>query len=191
MRATALPNKAGREKIDDFQLSGSSQREFSVDVGFRSRLAVRASGTAGLGAGAERLVNDGLDGARAAAAFRAATEAAIDLLGIAGKVFGGAHGAADVVVGDQVAGTDNHENSGASSVMRSHRYLTQARDAKGKTGFSSDSKLIPNPDWNDSKNPYNCWPAWPFISTDSLALIAADSSTIATAATTIATTGVP
>ena len=48
---------------------------------------VGASGTAGLGAGAERLVDDGLDGARATAAFGAAAEAAIDLLGISGKVF--------------------------------------------------------------------------------------------------------
>ena len=48
--------------------------------------AVRASGAAGLGAGPERLVDNGLDGARAAAAFGAAAEAAIDLLGTSGKV---------------------------------------------------------------------------------------------------------
>ena len=52
----------------------------------RSRLAVRAAGAAGLGASAQGLVNDGLDGARAPAAFGAAAEAAVDLLGIAGKV---------------------------------------------------------------------------------------------------------
>lgn len=57
-----------------------------MDVLMFSRLAVRAAGTAGLSAGAQRFVNDGLDGARAAAAFSAAAEAAIDLLGIAGKV---------------------------------------------------------------------------------------------------------
>ena len=67
--------------------SGDSlKRQRAMDVLMFSRLAVRAAGTAGLGAGAQRFVNDGLDGARAAAAFRAAAEAAVDLLGIAGKV---------------------------------------------------------------------------------------------------------
>ena len=73
-------------------------------------LAVRASGAAGLGAGAQGLVDDGLDGARASAAFGAAAEAAIDLLCIAGKVFRRLDGAADIVVADDVTGTDNHEN---------------------------------------------------------------------------------
>ena len=53
----------------------------------RRRPAVRAAEAAGLGAGAQSLVNDGLDGARASTAFRAAAEAAVDLLGTAGKVF--------------------------------------------------------------------------------------------------------
>jgi hypothetical protein len=96
---------------------------------------VRAAGAAGLGAGAERLVDDGLDGARAAAAFRAATEAAIDLLGIAGKVFGGAHSAADVVVGDQVAGTDDHENAGASSGDAKPSIFKSAAGCKRKNRF--------------------------------------------------------
>ena len=50
------------------------------------RRAVRAAGAAGLGASSQSLVDDGLDGARATAAFCAAAEAAVDLLGIAGKV---------------------------------------------------------------------------------------------------------
>jgi hypothetical protein len=106
---------------------------------------VRASGTAGLGASPQSLVNDGLDGARASATFSAATEAAIELLGIAGQVFRGADGTADIVVAEDVAGTDNHETMG-SSVMLTHRYLRPRRDAKGKTAFSSDSKLIPDAD---------------------------------------------
>jgi len=57
-----------------------------MDVLMRSRPAVRAAGAASLGASAQSLVNDALDGARASAAFSAAAEAAIDLLGIAGKV---------------------------------------------------------------------------------------------------------
>jgi hypothetical protein len=82
--------------------------ELGVDPG----PAVRASGTADLGAGAQGLVYDGLDGPRAAAAFGAAAEAAIDLLGIARKVFRRADGTADIVVAEDVAGTNNHENDG-------------------------------------------------------------------------------
>ena len=74
--------------------------------------AVRATGAAGLGAGAERLVDDALDGARAAAALRAAAETAIDLLGIPGEVFRTIDRTADIVVGQDVAGTNNHEISG-------------------------------------------------------------------------------
>jgi hypothetical protein len=71
--------------------------------------AVRASGLAGLGAGTESVVNDSLDGAGTSATFSAATEAAIELLGIAWKVFRGVHGIADIVVAKDVAGTNNHK----------------------------------------------------------------------------------
>ena len=80
---------------------------------FYAGLAVRASGAAGLGAGAQRFVDDGLDGARAPAAFGAATEAAIDLLGISRQIVRRVDGAADIVVGDDVTGTDNHEDAPA------------------------------------------------------------------------------
>lgn len=56
-------------------------------MAMRVRLAMRAAGTAGLGAGAEGLVNDGLDGARAPPALGAATEASIELLGASGEAF--------------------------------------------------------------------------------------------------------
>ena len=61
-----------------------------------------------MSAGAKRLVDDALDGAGAAAAFGTATEATIELLGIARKVVGGIHGVADVVVAQHIAGTHNH-----------------------------------------------------------------------------------
>ena len=77
---------------------------------FGADLAVRASGAAGLGAGTKRLVDNALDGARATATFSAATEAAIDLLGIARKLFSTTDGVADIVVAEDVAGTNNHEN---------------------------------------------------------------------------------
>jgi hypothetical protein len=131
--------------------SGSSERELGMDMGCRVGVAVRASGTAGLGAGTQRLVDDGLDGAGAAATLGAAAEAAIDLLGIARQVIRGADGAADIVIAKDVAGTDNHTNGGPIRRNGSHRYSRQHRDAKGKTVFSSDSKLIPDTGWNESK----------------------------------------
>ena len=73
--------------------------------------AVRASGAAGLGARTESVVNDGLDGARASSTFGAATEAAVDLLGTARKGFRRVDGVADIVVAEDVTGTNNHENA--------------------------------------------------------------------------------
>jgi len=84
-----------------------------VGVRFRRGLAMRASGTAGLGASSQSRVNDGLDGAGAPAAFGAAAEAAVELLGIAWQIFRSADGTADIVVGEDVAGTNNHENAEA------------------------------------------------------------------------------
>jgi hypothetical protein len=89
--------------------SGGCECELSVDVRIRPGLAVGASRITGVGASTERLVDDGLDGARAPAAFGAATEAAINLLGIARKAFGSIDGVTDIVVAKDVAGTNNHE----------------------------------------------------------------------------------
>jgi hypothetical protein len=90
-------------------LSGGSERELAMDVRIRPGLAVGTSRITGLSAGTERLVDDGLDSARAAAAFGAATEAAVNLLGIARKAFGSIDGVTDIVVAKDVAGTNNHE----------------------------------------------------------------------------------
>ena len=85
-----------------------------MEVSVRPGLAVRTAGTAGLGTSAERLVNDALDGARASPAFGGATKAAIDLLGVTRQIFRGADGAADIMVSQDVAGTNNHEKRQAS-----------------------------------------------------------------------------
>jgi hypothetical protein len=108
--AGATRSRPGRSKRTISRLSGRSEREFVIDARFRIRPAVRASGLAGLGAGAESLVNDGFDRARASATFDAAAEAAIDLPGVARKLFRRADGMADIVVAEDVAGTNNHEN---------------------------------------------------------------------------------
>ena len=84
-----------------------------MEVRFRPGLAMRASGTAGLGARAQSLFNDALDGAGAAATFGAATEAAIELLGVTGQIFRGVNRTADIVVGEDVAGTNDHGNAKA------------------------------------------------------------------------------
>jgi hypothetical protein len=73
--------------------------------------AVRAAGAASLGTGTQRLVDDGLDRARAAAAFGAAAEATIDLLGIPGEVLRTTDRAADIMVGQDVARTNNHKTA--------------------------------------------------------------------------------
>jgi hypothetical protein len=72
--------------------------------------AVRASGAAGLSAGTEGVIDDSLDGTRASATLGAATETAVDLLGIAREVFRSVDGVTDIVVAEDVAGTNNHEN---------------------------------------------------------------------------------
>ncbi len=137
----AEPNRPGeRHYLVISADSGSRERELGVGVRLYAGLAVRASGAAGLGAGAEGLVDDGLDGARASAAFGAAAEATIDLLGIAGKVRRSVDGAADILVADDVTGTNDHEN-GSPSVMR------DPTDIEGRRGMQKEKpsfQAIPN-----------------------------------------------
>jgi hypothetical protein len=78
---------------------------------------------AGLGASTESLVNDGFDGAGASATFGATTEAAIDLLGITRKVFRDVDGTTDIVVAEDVAGTNNHKDGGLIGDAKPIRYL--------------------------------------------------------------------
>ena len=86
--------------------------------------AVRATGAAFLGAGAKRFVDDGLDRARAPAAFRAAAEATVNLFRISRQVRGCTYGITDIVVAQDVARTDNHETAktlgdASSSIFKS------------------------------------------------------------------------
>jgi hypothetical protein len=69
---------------------------------------MRTTGAAGLGASAKRLIDDGLDGARATAALGATSKAPIELLGVAGKVLRTLDDVTDIVVAKHVARTDNH-----------------------------------------------------------------------------------
>lgn len=97
--------------------------------------AVRTAGPAGLGAGAERLFDDGLHGACTATAFDAATEATVNLPGIARKiVLRRTDGAADILVAEDVAGTDNHETEDPSLVLN-HQIFKAAARSKRKNAF--------------------------------------------------------
>ena len=97
---------------------GQFVTEISGDVRERSpavcqiSLAVRASSQTGLGTATQRFLDNGLDRACTAAALGAATETSIDLLGIAGEVFRTTDRVADVMVGQHVAGTNDHEKGG-------------------------------------------------------------------------------
>ncbi len=97
------------------------------------RKAMRTSGAAGLGTIAERLINDGLDGARATAALGATTETTVDLFGVAGKFLRALDGTADIVVGKHVAGTDDHYDWEPVGVMRvAHANIEGAREMQKK-----------------------------------------------------------
>jgi hypothetical protein len=106
-------------------------------------MAVRTTGAAGLGAGAQRLVDDGLDGARATAALGAASETTVNLLGVAGKMLRAFDGTADIVVAKHVTGTDNHlsgEPIGASVMRRLSNIEGRHQMQKEKRCFEA----IPN-----------------------------------------------
>ncbi len=86
-RSNPLPKGSDSGKQAIFEVSGGSERELGIDMRLGVPFAVGAPRATGHGASTESLVNDGLDGARAPAAFSAAAEAAIELLGIAGQIF--------------------------------------------------------------------------------------------------------
>jgi hypothetical protein len=85
--ATLYRKDATAGSKQSWNVSGSSERELGIEIRRGVPSAVGASRTTGLGASTERLLNEGFDGSRASAAFSAAAEAAIELLGIAGQIF--------------------------------------------------------------------------------------------------------
>ena len=90
--------------------SGSRERKLVIGRRLGFVAAVRASSAAGLGTSPERLIDDGLDGARAAAALGAAAETVIDLLGTTRQIVRMGDRVADIVVAEDVTGTNNHGN---------------------------------------------------------------------------------
>jgi len=102
-------------------------------------LGMRATRAAGLRAGPKGLIHDFLDGARAAAALGATTEAAIDLPGGTRQFLD--HGITYVVVGQDVTGTNDHGLIGQPVRTLLNRYCSGAGDAKTKQPVLSYSKL--------------------------------------------------
>jgi hypothetical protein len=96
--------------IKDF--SGHRQREPVRSKFVRGRIGpvMLTASLTGFGARAECFVDDGLDGPRAAAACDAAAEAAVNLLGASWQFVRGADGVADLMVANDVTGTNNHGN---------------------------------------------------------------------------------
>ena len=112
-----------------------------VAVRFRMNSTVRAAGAAGLGASAQGLVDNGFEGAGAAAAFGAAAQAAVDLLGIAGKVFRAIDRVANIVVSQDVAGTNNHETT---ELFNETPWLIDIQDTGGMQKEKPLFQAIPN-----------------------------------------------
>jgi hypothetical protein len=113
---------------------------------------VRASRSALLGAGAKRILDDLVDGAGAATAFGAATEAAIDLPCRARQPGGrSADRAADVVIAQNIAGTDDQgffRRDAASSIVNA-----QAPGKAKRFNFKIFQTAVvkAGPVWNESK----------------------------------------
>ena len=121
---------------------GCYQGQIGVAVRVGVSGTVRAAGTTGLGAGAQRLVDNALDGACTAAAFGAAAEATIELLGVPGEVFRAIDRTADIVVGQDVAGTNNHKTAGLFSEVT--RCLIDIQDDGGMQKEKPRFEAIPN-----------------------------------------------
>jgi hypothetical protein len=111
---------------------------------------MRAAGTALLGAGAKGFVDDGLDRTRTAAALGAAAEAPVDLLGIARQVRSCTHGIPDIVVAQDVAGTDNHGNENNPRDATSSIWKSVER-CKRKSRIFKQFQTMPGKYWNESK----------------------------------------
>src|SRR5262245_54270421 len=73
---------------------------------------VRAAHHAFLRASAKRVLDDALDGARATATFGAAAKATVNLARGPRQIRSRLHGGADIIVGQHVAGADDHEDGG-------------------------------------------------------------------------------
>jgi hypothetical protein len=112
---------------------------------------MRTVGRALPGAGAKRILDDLVDRARAAAAFGAAAEAAVNLPCRARQIGRSAHRAADVVIAQHIAGTDDQgvfRCDAVSSIMK-----PQPQGKAKRLNFKIFQIAVVKrwPIWNESK----------------------------------------
>jgi len=113
---------------------------------------VPATGMASLGAFAKRIIDDGLDIAGTSAAFDAAAKAVIDLLGAARQIHGGiADGTPDIVIAEDVAGTDNHGRASRVRVASAIDIEDIGRKQKEKPLFLTIPNCASAVIWSESK----------------------------------------
>jgi hypothetical protein len=130
--------------------SGCGERKLDLDIRLSAGMAVGASRAAGSRTWAKRLIHDLLDGASAPAALCAATQTSIDLSRCARRQLGDTHGAAHVVVAQDVAGTNDHGREGLAGGIDDWICKTGS-GCKRKNAFSSNSKLQ-GLGWNQARN---------------------------------------
>jgi hypothetical protein len=127
-----------------------SQRGFLRRLVVRHVPGVRATRAAFLGASAEGFVDDGLDRSRTATAFGAAAEATVNLLRIPRQVRGCTYSATDIVVAQDVAGTDNHETARTPDDTTSSIFKSAMR-CKRKSRIFKQFQTDAEKYWNESK----------------------------------------
>jgi hypothetical protein len=96
---------------------------------------VRTTVATSPGASAERFLDDGLDGPGTPPAFRAASKTSVNLLRRAPQGVGCGHGGANVVIGQHVTGTHNHENGTQLPYANGSILLDRLVKRKGKTHY--------------------------------------------------------
>jgi hypothetical protein len=114
---------------------------------------MRAASRTFLGACAKRILDDLVDRTGAAAAFGAAAKAAIDLPRRARQAGRSAHRAADVIIAQNIAGTDDQGifRCDAGSSIVKPRPLGKAKRLNFK--IFQTALVERGPIWNESKQP--------------------------------------
>ena len=120
---------------------------------------MRAVGRTLPGAGAKRILDDLVDRASAAAAFGAAAQAAIDLPCRARQAGRSAHRAADVVIAQHIAGTDDQGVFRCDAVSSIVKGQPQGKAKRLNFKIFQTVVVKRRAVWNQSKQPLRavCW----------------------------------
>src|SRR3954467_2904418 len=143
MRSSVIGTKHQAAAANGCVPLGSAAKLFGF-CDFGSDPLVRAGNRAVDRAGLKRLVHDLADGARAPPTLRAAAKAAIHLIGGGGPGRGAVDHRTDFAVGQNVAGTNNHQNTKSSPGGPDPDLGEDEPACKKKSSFWMDSKLRRN-----------------------------------------------